>query len=383
MIFLRLAFRNVLRNKERSLLTLIGVLLAVGSFVALLSLAEGLFQRVSSELRARSVHIYVLPYTAAPLPTGPVGTLGLTSDTIPLEYVSQINAIPQVQAAGGIIRQSWTGRSAVLPVVALDPALTGQFFPELSVQGNPVLQPGQVWLGRGLAANEGLGQGATLQNGPYSYPVVGLAYDRFGGFQDYFVYLPLETAILQTNARGVQEIWVRLRDPGFAPDVAGRINQLGIPGARALTQRQYLGVANDYVRYVWLLQFCISAIGVLIAMTAAMNTMLMSTYERLREFATLRAIGASRLTVVLMLLAESVILSLAGGVLGIFFGWLASFLLDRAVLVLFKLSFPMAEVTWMLALESVLLTATVGVVGAVLPSIIVWRIKIVDGLRWD
>ena len=44
-----LAFRNVLRNKERSLLTLVGVVLAIGSFVALVSLAAGFTKRVERE----------------------------------------------------------------------------------------------------------------------------------------------------------------------------------------------------------------------------------------------------------------------------------------------------------------------------------------------
>lgn len=382
MIFLGLASRNVLRNRERSLLTLIGVLLAVGSFVALLSLAEGLYRRVVNELDGRGVHVYVLPHTAVPLPTGPVGTLGLSSDTIALSWLDKIREFDQVEVAGGILRQSWTGRTAVMPVVAVDPEQMASFMPTLTLQGNK-MGPGQVLLGEGLSLNEGLGQGAVLKNGQYQYEVAGLVRSGTGSFQDYFVYMPLETAIKETNARGVQEIWIKLRDPYSAPEVAARINELGIPGAHALTKQQYMGISADYIQYVWLLQFCIAAIGVLIAMTAAMNTMLMSTYERLREFATLRAIGASRMLVVMMILGESVILSCAGGVLGIFFGWLASYLLDRAVLVLFKLTFPLAQVTPVLVGQAMLLSAFVGAVGALLPAIIVWRLKIVDGLRMD
>ncbi|CAN0430336.1 unnamed protein product, partial [Phaeothamnion confervicola] len=74
-VALQLAWRNVLRNRERSLLTLIGVLLAIGSFVALLSLAEGLSARVQDEFGAREVDLYILPSRAVFLPTGPIGTL--------------------------------------------------------------------------------------------------------------------------------------------------------------------------------------------------------------------------------------------------------------------------------------------------------------------
>ncbi|MCE7872218.1 hypothetical protein DYH09_17820 [bacterium CPR1] len=107
MIVLSLAFRNVVRNRERSLLTLIGVLLAVGSFVALLSLAEGLYRRVVNELDGRDVQVYVLPHSAVPLPTGPVGTLGLSSDTIALTWLEEIRKLEQVDTAGGVIRHPW------------------------------------------------------------------------------------------------------------------------------------------------------------------------------------------------------------------------------------------------------------------------------------
>ncbi|HBM97776.1 TPA: hypothetical protein DD394_10015, partial [bacterium UBP9_UBA11836] len=75
MVAITLAIRNVWRRRERSLLTLVGVLLAVGTFVAMVSLAEGMYQRVSLELDGRAVDVYVVPNTAAPLPTGPVGTI--------------------------------------------------------------------------------------------------------------------------------------------------------------------------------------------------------------------------------------------------------------------------------------------------------------------
>ncbi len=57
--------------------------------------------------------------------------------------------------------------------------------------------------------------------------------------------------------------------------------------------------------------------------------------------------------------------------------------LDRAVLVLFKLTFPLAQVTLLLVGEALLLSCLVGLVGAAIPAVLVWRLKIVDGLRWD
>lgn len=383
MIAVTLAFRNVMRRRERSLLTLIGVLLAVGTFVAMVSLAEGLYRRVSTELDGRAVDVYVVPQSAAPLPTGPVGTLGLTTDTVGLEWIDKIGQVANVRRAAGITRAQWSGNAGVVMVLGIAREDMQVFLPAAQVVEGRMMEAGQVMLGVGLAGLEGVTdlKGATLRHSQTSYPVSGLV--DGSGFQDWFAYLPLQTSLEVTNAKGVQEVWVQLEDPHRAVEVVQAIQALQIPGAKALTRREYLGAANDYIQYAWLLQFAISAIGVLIAITAAMNTMLMSTYERMREFGTLRAIGTPRGTVVAMVVAESVMLSLTGGVLGIAFGWVGSILLDRAMVVLLQLSFPLASITVPLLAQAVVLSGFVGLVGAAIPSVLVWRLNIVEGLRWE
>lgn len=382
MIAFTLALRNVMRRRERSILTLIGVLLAVGTFVAMVSLAEGLYRRVSLELDGRSVDVYVMPLTAAPLPTGPVGTIGLTTDTVGLDSIKKISALPNVRRVAGITRAQWSGKRGVVMVVGIQPTEIPHFLPALKVTEGRIMEAGQIMLGVGLAELEKKKVGDRVRHSQTEYPVSALV-AAGAGFQDYFAYVPLETALEESNAKGVQEVWVQLDDPHRAVEVVKAIQGLKIAGARVMTRRQYLGSANDYIQYAWLLQFAISAIGVLIAVTAAMNTMLMSTYERMREFGTLRAIGTPRGTVVGMVIAESVMLSVLGGVLGIAFGWIGSILLDRAMVVLLQVSFPLAAITPALVLEALLLSFFVGLVGAAIPSVLVWRLHIVEGLRWE
>ncbi len=392
MIALTLAFRNVLRRRERSLLTLVGVLLAVGAFVAMVSLAEGMYRRVSLELDGRAVDIYVVPRTAAPLPTGPVGTVGLTTDTVALSWIEKIAALKNVRRVAAITRDQWTSERGTVMVVGIEPTAMREFLPSLEIVEGRVFEAGQILVGAGLAASEGLVP-ANSQNaesgmknrfgpGETRYPISGLV-SSGSGFQDYFVYLPLITA-LESNARkGVQEVWIKLEDSHRAAEVVKEIEALQIPDVKVMTRKDYLGAASDYIEYAWLLQFAISAIGVLIAITAAMNTMLMSTYERMREFGTLRAIGAPRGTVVTMVITESLMLSLLGGLLGLAFGWIGSVLLDRAMVTLLQLSFPLAAITPGLIVQAILLSLFVGLVGAAIPSVLVWRVDIVRGLRWN
>ena len=375
MLTFSLALRNVIRNRERSLLTLIGVLLAIGSFVALVSLAEGLSRRIETELDNRDVHLYLMPEQALALPSGPIGTIGYSQDTISKEILSKVQELPNAARAVGVNRDSWKGRHAIMPVVYLDRESIAAFFPHLQNLPDD-LPEGQVILGEGLARQEfGTGPAEGVQHGQTKLSVAGVV--RGGGFQDYFAFIKPGA-----DNNGYQEIWVQLRDENLATGDAATLRTL-FPSLQVLTRKEYLARSNVFVRYAWLLQASIASIGVLIAITASMNTMLMSTYERMREFAVLRAIGAGRGTVCFMLLWESLMLSGAGGLLGCLFGMLVSGVLDEAVVVLLQLPFPLAQITPLLLFQGMLLSMLVGVAGALIPLILIWRQKIMDGLRTE
>ena len=303
LIAFTLAFRNVLRRRERSLLTLVGVLLAVGAFVAMISLAEGMYKRVELELDGRHVDVYVVPATAAPLPTGPVGTIGLTTDTINLEWVKRIrDEVDNVRAATPVARMQWSIKRRMIMVIGIDPEQITTFLPSLKwIQGRPGIADGCAVVGKGLLDMEGLAMGSRLRSGQTEYPITGVV-SAGAGFQDYFAYVPMSTALKVSDGKGAAEIWIQLRDEHRSAEVIRKIESMKIPRVKVLSRKEYLGSANDYIQYAWMLQFAISAIGVLIAVTAAMNTMLMSTYERMREFGTLRAIGASRVYVLWLVL---------------------------------------------------------------------------------
>lgn len=383
MVAFTLAIRNVWRRRERSLLTLVGVLLAVMTFVAMVSIAEGMYHRVSLELDGRDVDVYVVPATAAPLPTGPVGTIGMTSDTINTGWIKEISKVDNVANVCPIVRSQWTGKKGMIMVMGIDAEKWRVFMPALKPSsGDAVLRGGKVVIGKGLSETEGLKIGDKLKHGQKQYTISGMV-EAGAGFQDYFAYIPVTSAYAMSDGEGASELWIKVKDPHRVKEVVRKIEGFKIPGAKILSRKDYLGSANDYIQYAWYLQFAVSAIGVLISITAAMNTMLMSTYERMREFATLRAIGAPRSTVVSMVLTESVILSVLGGFFGIFFGIIGSNLLNRIVVIVLQLSFPLASITFPLILEAVALSFFVGLVGAAIPSVLVWKIDIVSGLRWE
>lgn len=437
-----LAFRNVLRNKERSLLTLVGVVLAIGSFVALVSLAAGFTRRVERELGSREVHMYVTVNRASTLPVSPLGGVGASGVSLPLE-LGDLLKIDGVRSVTPVIRTSLDGPRSVIPVIAmpLDHAVyvfkgarfsvspsevaqtsrpsesptpstestpgpspspsstpSPQSTPEAVSPADPAATgkslPG-VFIGQGLQRDiaELLHDG-TLVIEEVQFAKAGDMGSQ--GFLDFSVLAPVEAFLQQRPGRGVHEYWLTLDDESRAPQIQAELEKriqgyltekdllkeyAGARRIKVLTRREYLRSAQEYLNYGWLLQVAVSMVGVLIAVTASMNTMLMSTYERLGEYATLRAVGASRRVISLTIIFEAIFLNVTGGVLGLLFGYLATGVLDKAVTLLLEIPYPMAGVTPALLMQALFLSFLVGLVGSLIPCFVVSRIDLVAELR--
>lgn len=443
-----LAFRNVLRNKERSLLTLVGVVLAIGSFVALVSLAAGFTRRVERELGSREVHMYVTVSRSSTLPVSPLGGVGVGGVALPRELEGLLK-LEGVRAVTPIVRTSLDGPRSVIPVLAMplghaefvfkgarfssppstvewrrpefeeppvpsetaspesEPRPTPTERPQISPSPSPEAPPIPERSPQELAGLPGIfiGQGLQrdmselLHGGTLSIEEV--EFRKAGdmgslGFLDYSILAPVEAFLAQRPERGVHEFWLTLEDENqserFKVALQGQIESFltdrgllkeysGARRIKVLTRREYLRSAQEYLGYGWLLQVAVSMVGVLIAVTASMNTMLMSTYERLGEYATLRAVGASRRVISLTIIFEAIFLNVTGGMLGLLFGYLATGVLDKAVTLLLEIPYPMAGVTPALLLQALALSFFVGLLGSLIPCFVVSRIDLVAELR--
>lgn len=475
MISLSLAQKNVTRKQERSLLTIVGVILAVGSFVALLSIAEGLYHRLHREIYSRNIDIYILPSSITPLPTGPIGAIGYTSDSIYIirpiyknreksrkqkdaddgkpvtgniiDYLRLpdddgtlqvkeayakfpgLKKIDNIKKAIGVIRfqENIKGIMVIIwgmPFEAEDYTeknFLSNYFPNFQViEGNrPVIIAGKEYsdpycvseeikisnlaedrtknkpndtsnldmiMGERIARelNYKVDSIIPIKRGVNTVNLKVCCLGRFNsGFQDYFCFIPIQTALTLQNSPGkVNEIWIQVQDK-FQIDKTKKHLQETFPDLTVKTSDEYLGASSELVKYAWLLQFAVALIGILIATTAAMNTMLMSTFERIREFGALRAIGTPRITIIMMIFIESLILSVTGGIFGIVVGLLGSKFLDSAVVALFQTSFPLAHITVNLITYAFALSLFIGVIGAMIPAIIVFKIDVIQAMRWE
>jgi putative ABC transport system permease protein len=143
------------------------------------------------------------------------------------------------------------------------------------------------------------------------------------------------------------------------------------------TAEQMIEQFHDVTATVAIVMVILSSIGLLVGGIGVMNIMLVSVTERTREIGVRKAIGARRSDIVVQFLTEAVVLTVMGGVIGLFVGWLIS----RAAGLIFP-SLPTAVPLWAASL-GVLVSVGVGLFFGIWPASRAARLDPVEALRYE
>ena len=141
------------------------------------------------------------------------------------------------------------------------------------------------------------------------------------------------------------EIAVMLHDQEYAAEVAADLNS-AFAGIESLTWRQLSPELSTLVELGGFVLFIITLVIMTALAFGILNTMLMALFERLREIGMLLSIGMSRLRVFMMILLESVILTISGAFAGLFMAWISISYYNTRGINLEMFASGLAEVGW-------------------------------------
>ena len=382
MFIWKLLMKNALRHRLRTLLTLLGLMVAVCAFGFLRTVVDAWYAGVEG---SSSTRLIVRSATSLTVP-------------LPMAYADRLRAVDGLSTVswsnwfGGVYQ---TERN-FFPQFAVDPVSYLALYPEyrLSDAQRIAWQRDRrgVIAGRKLADKFGWAIGdtialrGTIYSGTWSFTLRGI-YDGADSSVDenqflmHWAYIN-ETARARSPRRGdmVGVFVVGFQDPNNAALVSQRIDaQFKNSLAETLTETEkafQLGFVAMSEAILVALQ-AVSAIVILIIMAVMANTMTMTARERLAEYATLKALGFSPGFVVRLLFGESLLIALAGGLLGIAVTIPLAATFQQFAGSLFP-SFRVTEQTMLLQLAAALV---VGAVAAAWPAWKMSRIDIVAGLR--
>ena len=185
-------------------------------------------------------------------------------------------------------------------------------------EGKPVTGPRQIAIGRRAADSLKKGIGSTLRLFGVPYEIVGI-YETGQAMEESGGTVVLEDAqTITQKTRKVSLFQVGVRKGTDLSQVMARIEAL--EKDLAVSKSSEYDASEQWSQYLQGFAWGIAAIAILIGGLGMMNAMVMSVLERTREIGTLRAVGWSRRRVVTLILGETVVLSLIGGLVGIALG---------------------------------------------------------------
>ena len=353
---LRIALKALNRNKMRTILTMLGMIIGVGAVITMVALGRG--AQATIEEQVKSAGTNMINVNAGNFSQGGVRQGQGMSNTLMPADAEAIRVLPGVQyvAAGVNSRgqviagnQNWStrieGTDVDFPLIRSWPTKFGNFFTPQDVStAAKVAVLGTVVADTLFGPDvDPTGQIIRIRNQPFK--VLGVMASKgqgsFGQDQDDTVFVPYTT--VQKKLQGIQHInniSVSAATADTAPVAAAIAETLRIlhklpPGEpddfMVRTQEEIASVRTETTRTMTTLLAAIAGVSLLVGGIGIMNIMLVSVTERTREIGLRLAIGARGKDVLLQFLVEAIVISLFGGLLGIALGFALSDVLERTL----------------------------------------------------
>ncbi len=401
---IRVAFRALARNKMRSALTMLGVIIGVAAVIAMVSIGQGAQASVQEQIA--SVGTNILFIRAGSQNMGGVRT-GADDSALRSLTVEDLDAIrtelptvamvsPGVQSRAQIVfgNQNWNTRiegvGAQYPEIRKWLVQTGSFFTDSDVRSAArVVIIGQTIADILFPGMDPIGQTIRVRELPFR--VIGVmakrGQDQMGRDQDDVLFAPFSTVQKKLLAiQHVQSANVSAISPEATRTAEEQITEL-LRARHKLAPNQendfsvrnmtdVAEAADETNRIMTILLASIASVSLLVGGIGIMNIMLVSVTERTREIGIRMAIGARSSAVRTQFLIEAIVLSLTGGIIGILLGLGVSILIPQ------MLGWP-TLVSVASVVGSVLFSAAVGIFFGFYPARKAAALDPIDALRYE
>jgi putative ABC transport system permease protein len=354
---IKVALKSIMKNRMRSFLTMLGIIIGVGSVIALISVGRGTQSDISGKIESLGTNLVMVMPGASGMGgvsrgAGSWHTLTLSDvEAIEKEATLITAASPVIRESAQIIagRNNWfTSVQGVTPnytEIRSWPVDRGSFFTDRDVKSMSKV----AVLGATVADTLFPGQdpiGAKVRVGSVPFTVIGVlskkGQNMMGSDQDDIVLAPSTTVLYRlSDGRWINSITASAVSEQQVNAAKAELKQI-LRRAHRLsgseddnfsirTQTEINEFATSVTRMMTLLLSAVAGVSLLVGGIGIMNIMLVSVTERTREIGIRLAIGAREADVLVQFLIEAAIISLMGGVLGIIFGLVTAGVIGKAI----------------------------------------------------
>jgi putative ABC transport system permease protein len=379
---LAFAARALRGHRLRTGMSLLGVSIGVAAVVTLTALGEGARRYVVGQFASIGTNLVIVVPGKSETTGAMPGLGGVPNDLTLDDARAVLRAVPEIDKAAPLVLGTETvafeeRRRQVAVFGSTHEALevrrlaiaSGRFLPPLEWdRGSPVAVLGQTAARELFPGRDPVGQ--IVRVGDWRMRVVGVLAARgqqLGVDMDEVVIVPVATAMKMLNRTSIFRLVLQVHTHADLDRVKERVVRViaerhGEEDVTAITQDAVLGALTAILGALTLALAGIASVSLAVAGVGIMNVMLVSVSERTREVGLLKALGAGRRQILLAFLAEAVLISSTGGLVGLAVGWAAV-----RVLVALYPALPATPPPWAVV-AAFSLSVAVGAVFGVLPA---------------
>lgn len=402
---LKMALRNIFRNKRRTTLTILAIVLGSSAIIIFGGYAQYSYWGIrESTIRSMTGHVQV--YKKGYIAKGGSDPLSYQIDNFEeikaklktLPYVKEVTA--QLEFSGLVATDEKTAICAGVGVQPKGEKSMASFV--TIIEGADVNENDY----EGGVIGVGLHTGLECEIGDYltivtstragginaiDFKVRGVMQSGYKNYDDITIKLPLELVQRLMNAQSVTKVLILLDDTEHTHAFAKSLEKMIDDTDFDLEYRLWEDLAPNYWAVVRILDNIFYFLNVVIAcivIFSIANTLMMSVMERTTEIGTIRAIGTTQRGVLHLFLAEGVLIGLIGGILGIVCGIVCAWIINlKGIHVPPPPGSNRAYTNYILIVPGILLysfclAVFTSFVSSILPAIKASKMKIVDAIRY-
>jgi putative ABC transport system permease protein len=403
------ALESLTSNKLRSGLTVLGIVIGVAAVIAMLAVGTGAQDTITGSISGIGTNLLFV-FSGG----GRMGGQEVRNPKpLTLQDAAAISdpfAAPSVELVAPVLNGNFiiggAGQTTSVSVSGVTPdyfplrnyTLTeGEFISEENLLGRAsvaLIGPGtaDTLFGR----HDGLvGENITIDGQPFR--IIGVLASKGGGMfgsEDDSVMIPFTTAqtrLIQRRTRDqVDMLLVQVVSADAVPQAVDEVSailrqrhrtEIGADDFTVSSQQDFLSIASTITGVLTIFLGGIAGISLLVGGIGIMNIMLVSVTERTREIGLRKALGARKRDILLQFLTESSLLSLFGGIIGILFGWVIAFVVEKVAIASGTPFYPR------IGLDAILLatifSAAVGLFFGIYPANRAASLEPVEALRYE